>query len=264
MTQIATVSEFGHVLRDLRAQLGLSQADLAGRLRSTQRHVSFLETGRSHPSVHFLSRICRELELSVGQRANLFEASGLRNPYIRRDFQSVEITQALDMIEARVLNNWPFPALVLDPSWNILRQNQAFSNMFGALIPSENASPNLLSVMLSPTMRDMIANWDEAVHILYFRLQAAAASDPHVADIFATAKSQGVFDNLENLFKTDADVPVYVPIRIALPGGGELQMTSLLGQLASVQDALVEGFEIELMIPTDAQSEALLRQMSAG
>ena len=36
---------FGNTLKSLRRERGLSQVDLAGRLGSTQRHVSFLETG---------------------------------------------------------------------------------------------------------------------------------------------------------------------------------------------------------------------------
>lgn len=247
---------FGPVLKDVRSHLGISQAELALRLESTQRHVSFLETGRSVPSHAFVIRICRELGLSVAQRANLFDASGHPNPYPARDFSSQDVTAALDMIEARVLANWPFPALVLDASWNVLRANGAFQTMLGPLMPEGNAPANLLATMLSPVFRALIINWEEAVGALYFRLQAAAAEDQQVAEIFAQARAAGTFDEMD---LGNGEVPVFVPIEMQLPKGPRLSITSMIGKLASTQDALVEGFDIELMIPTDGASEAIMR-----
>lgn len=94
---------FGPVLSSLRHELGLSQSAIAARLGTTQRHVSFLETGRSQPSRAMLGRLVTDLNLSAGQRAALFAASNLRNPYKRRDFSSTEVAETLDMIEHRLL-----------------------------------------------------------------------------------------------------------------------------------------------------------------
>ena len=114
---------FGPALRALRQTLGLSQLALAHRLRSTQRHISFLETGRSRATAGFLQRLCTELNLSTAQRGALFEASELRNPYPARSADDAEIGRALDLIEHRVLRNWPFPAFALDRDWTVLRAN---------------------------------------------------------------------------------------------------------------------------------------------
>lgn len=65
---------------------------------------------------------------------------------------------------------------------------------------------------------------------------------------------------MEKQLQGTDDMPVFVPVIVNLPNGMQLQLTSLLGKLASVQDALVEGFEIELMLPTDAASEELMRR----
>lgn len=43
-------STFGRVLRDWRHKRGLSQLDLALAAEGSQRHISFLESGRSQPS----------------------------------------------------------------------------------------------------------------------------------------------------------------------------------------------------------------------
>ena len=48
---------FGPALRAIRAELGLTQEAVAHALRTTQRHLSFLETGRSAPTREMLGRI---------------------------------------------------------------------------------------------------------------------------------------------------------------------------------------------------------------
>lgn len=255
------MSAFGQVLKDIRGTLGLSQVALAHTLESTQRHVSFLETGRSRPTPGFVSRICRELELNIAQRINLYEASGLRSPYQRRDLGSEDITAALNLIEMRVLRNWPFPALVLDPDWTILRNNTAFDRMFGPFLQRGNTTPNLLEIMVSDPFRAMISNWDQVASVFYYRLQRTASQSPHVATVFADARARGVFAAVEQDLTNTDGIPVFVPIRLDLPNGVKLEISSFLGQLASCQDALVEGLEIELIVPLDEASEQIMRAM---
>ncbi len=251
------MTNFGLVLKDVRAQLGVSQHALAMQLGSTQRHISFLETGRSSPTPSFLARICRELKLSMAQRANLFDASGLMNPYSRRTPDSKDVTRALNMIEARLLAHWPFPGAVLDEAWFILRTNPAFDCMIGPMIPPGN-EPNLLDVLLSPGFRERLLNWDDVLPVFYYRLQASAAVSPRVAEIFERVKQQGLFDGFEDHLTSDIPVPVFVPFRIALAPNVQVEMSSILGRLVSIQDAALEGFEVELMMPTDAASEKTL------
>lgn len=262
----AEQSFFGETVRSLRGTLGLSQLDLAHALGSTQRHISFLETGRSKPTTHFLSRLCTDLNLSAGQRANLFAASGLANPYEPRLMGSADIVATLDLISEHILRNWPFPAFVLDKSWNIIRMNRAADNMLATLQDgdrkAENHKPNLLEVLLSDAFMGRIANWIEASPMIYFRLQASSLRDRSVAELFERARSQGLFDHIKDHIVSQTVAPVFVPIELDLGLPTTLKLTSLVGNLAANQDALVEEFEIELMIPIDAASDAILRGLS--
>lgn len=252
------MSEFGGALKRLRAELGMAQSDLAGAIGSTQRHVSFLETGRSRATPEMVRRLATELSLSAGQRAALFEASGLRNPYKARDFGSSEIAAALDMIEHRLLANWPFPAFVLDEAWTVLRANAPAETMLSVLGGGESER-NLFRIFLSEEFIGKITNWETAGAAIYFRLLAGAAKSAELGEIFETARRMGRFDGVAANLGRD-EIPIFVPVELELPGGARLRLTSLLGQLATVHDALVEGFEIEMMVPMDAESEALLRR----
>lgn len=256
---------FGATLREMRAQLGLSQLALAEAIGSTQRHVSFLETGRARPSQAMVTRLVSDLRLSAAQRAALFDASGFANPFRPARPTADRMAQVLDMLDARVLAHWPFPAFVLDAEWNVLRANAQAAAMFAGAGTADNAPVNLLTLFLSPVFRALVENWKEASTALYFRLQGAAESSALVSERFAQAKAQGLFDHIPSVIRSSEEIPIFVPIVLRQPQGPALQITSLVGRLASTNDAAIEGFEVELMIPVDAQSEScLLRNLPAA
>jgi transcriptional regulator with XRE-family HTH domain len=254
---------FGPALRALRQTLGLSQLALAHRLRSTQRHVSFLETGRSRATPGFLQRLCTELNLSTAQRSALFEASELRNPYPARGPDDAEIGRALDLIERRILRNWPFPAFALDRDWTVLRANAGACAMFAGFgIDLAQPRPSLLTLLLSPAFRGAIRNWEDASLGLYFRLQRVAEVVPEIRTVFDAARADGLFDHIPARLTAQGEAPVLLPVEIAAPGGPVLRLTPFVGQLVSLQDARLDAVEIEFMIPLDDGSEDWLRGLS--
>ena len=242
---------FGAALKNLRSDLGLSQEALASALGSTQRHISFMETGRSAPSQAMIGRLATELNLSAGQRAALFESSGHPNPYRRRDFSSAEVIATLDMLEQRVLAHWPFPGYVMDADWNVLRMNVPAAAMLGSV----GNFTNMLELFLSPEFTARIENWAEVSSAFYFRMQSAAARNDTVRYAFEDARKRGLFDHIPTHLTQPDDIPIFIPAIVRMPDGSRLKLTSILGSLVSVHDALVEGFDIELMLPVDEASE---------
>lgn len=254
---------FGSALKQMRNELGLSQLALAGIIGSTQRHLSFLETGRAHPSRAMIARLATELNLSAAQRATLFDASGFRSPYKKRAPDSAEIAQALDLIEMRLLAHWPFPGLVMDANWTVLRMNDQARAMFAGQIKEGPGNLNAFSLFLAKDFRDRVENWEQASMALYFRMQSEAAESQVIAEAFDHAQKQGIFDHVAaHLIQSD-EIPIFVPMILKMPDGSRLSLTSMLGQLASVHDAIIEGLKVELIMPIDAESEAKLLAMNA-
>ncbi len=247
---------FGSNLKSLRRERGLSQAGLADRLGSTQRHLSFLETGRAGPSRYMVQRIERELALPVARAQVLYESAGFASPYRCRAQDSPDIVEALDLIETRLLAHWPFPAYVLDKRWTILRRNQPGNLFLSGFHEDRNEPPNLFRIFLSQAFRDRILNWEEAAPIFAARLYREAAEDPELEELLEQARENGLLDGLDESFREN--IPIFVPVEVLGPDGSRLKITSLLGQLASVQDAVVEGMTVELMVPMDAASETCL------
>ena len=73
---IETGKNFGSGLRFWRDRRGLSQLDLAAEAETTQRHVSFLESGRATPSREMVLRLAGVLALPLRQQNALLLAAG--------------------------------------------------------------------------------------------------------------------------------------------------------------------------------------------
>lgn len=254
---------FGAALKALRHDLGLSQSALALRLDSTQRHLSFLETGRSVPSRAMVGRIVSELSLSAAQRAMLLEASGFRGGGggTARDMSAPDIQAALNLMEQQILTPWPYPAAILDQDWTVQRSNGPAKTMFAQVLGQDGPHPNVFDLLLSKAMAGMIDNWAEASAAIYFRLLEAANRSETAADILGRARRDGLFDHVAGHVVGQDAGQIIVPIRMTIPGVGTVQMTSLLGRMATAHDALVEGLEVELMVPLDPDSAAIMRAL---
>src|SRR5437879_6236052 len=69
-------SEFGTVLRQWRTRRRLSQLELAIGAGTTQRHVSFLEQGRSTPGRDIVTRLAESLDLTLREHNALLSTAG--------------------------------------------------------------------------------------------------------------------------------------------------------------------------------------------
>jgi transcriptional regulator with XRE-family HTH domain len=75
--------DFAQALRQRRNRRRLSQLELAMRAGTTQRHVSFLESGRSEPGRDMVVRLAESLDLPLRERNSLLIAAGFTPAYPR-------------------------------------------------------------------------------------------------------------------------------------------------------------------------------------
>ncbi len=245
---------FGETLRSVRGELGLTQEAVAQAVGTTQRHLSFLETGRSAPTREMLGRLVAGLDLTAARRAALFAASGFRNPYPPRSLEGAELQAMLDLMARQVLHHWPFPAFVVDRDWNFLRLNEPAEWMVGSF----GGVKNMHALFLSPAFSALVTNWEQASGSFYTRIQEVARRSPAVRAALDEAVAEGRFDHVPRVLGGTDEVPVYVPIEVELPGGWRMRFTSLHGRWASVHDAVAEQLEVELLVPLDEASERVV------
>src|SRR6185295_5644715 len=117
-------SGFGRALREWRTRRGLSQLTLAVDAGISSRHLSFVETGRAQPSREMVLLLARTLDVPLRNRNDLLVAAGYAPVYRRTDLEAppmAHVRRALDFI---LRQQEPYPALVLDRHWNVLKVNE--------------------------------------------------------------------------------------------------------------------------------------------
>lgn len=61
----AIALEFGRVIREVRTELGLTQAELAEKIGSAQQTVARYETGNAKASIDYLAKVCELIPSST-------------------------------------------------------------------------------------------------------------------------------------------------------------------------------------------------------
>jgi transcriptional regulator with XRE-family HTH domain len=74
-------SGFANALRQWRSRRRVSQLELARRAATTQRHLSFIESGRSVPGRAMVVRLAEALEVPLRERNALLLAAGYAPAY---------------------------------------------------------------------------------------------------------------------------------------------------------------------------------------
>jgi transcriptional regulator with XRE-family HTH domain len=167
----------GDLLKYWRRTRGTSQLELAAAAATTPRYVSFVETGRARPSRHMVVRLARALDVPLRERNGLLLAAGYAPSYPHGVLETPELEQVSAAVAAMLAQHEPFPAVLLDRGWNVLRANGGATRLFGGLLaPAPIPDPaNVLRLMIEPgPVRDAVLNWAEVTPALLDRARREA------------------------------------------------------------------------------------------
>jgi transcriptional regulator with XRE-family HTH domain len=110
----------GSLLRQWRQRRRYSQLALAVESEIPQRHLSFIESGRSKPSRDMLIRLAQQLDVPLRERNIMLLAAGFAPVYGERRLASPELAAARDTIEHLLSIQVPHPALAVDRHWTLI------------------------------------------------------------------------------------------------------------------------------------------------
>ena len=116
---------FGPMLRAWRRRRGASQLALALQSGVSQRHVSFLESGRARPSREMVVQLTSALDVPLRQRNAMLLAAGFAPVYRESNLAAPELTPVRQAIDRMLKQQEPYPAIVIDRLWNLLQANEA-------------------------------------------------------------------------------------------------------------------------------------------
>jgi transcriptional regulator with XRE-family HTH domain len=258
------------LLREWRGLRHLSQHALALEAKISQRHLSFIESGRAHPSRDMVLRIADRLELPLRARNELLAASGFAPVYPERPLDASDMRMVRDPLDRILKHHEPYPAMVLDRFWNIVVRNRANSRIVDGLVDTASLasrSPdgrlNFVRLMFDADgIRPHVRNWDVAGPALIARVRREANENP-------SSPSEALLEEFAHLAPAavrspDAQpLPPAVPLELAV-GGSVLRLINMLTTFGTPQDVGVQELRVEMSFPADDCTESLLREGAAG
>ena len=119
--------DFSQTLRANRHRRHLSQLDLALRAGTTQRHLSFMESGRSRPGRTMVVRLGESMELPLRERNELLLAAGYAPVYPQTPLDDPSLEHVRTALGHILTGHLPYPAIVVDAGHDLVLANDAFS-----------------------------------------------------------------------------------------------------------------------------------------
>jgi len=259
-------SAFGRLLKQWRSRRGLSQLDLALSAHTTQRHLSFIESGRAAPSRDMVLRICGTMDVPLRQQNALLLAAGYAPVWGERDLSAPDLAMVDTALDYMLAQHEPYPAFVVDRRWNLLRANRAAAAMTAFLIGPAPADPaagsvNLaMALMSADGLRPYIANWAEVAHYFLRSVQSDARDDGDPQTL-ALLNHLLAFPDVAALAEepptTQISAPV-LPVHFAR-GDTSFRLFSTIATLGTPRDVTLQEVRVECFFPMDDASAGLFR-----
>jgi len=263
---------FGPMLRTWRRRRGASQLALALQSGVSQRHVSFLESGRAKPSREMVVQLTTALDVPLRQRNTMLLAAGFAPVYRETSLGAPELTPVRQAIDRMLKQQEPYPAVVIDRLWNLLDANDAamaftvFLNEGPPPPPPPGKQPNLLRSLLDPKgLRPKLTNWEEVARYLVSTTYAEILADGGEPKALAFIEEVMAYPDVPASFRKlrFEERPAPVLTLDYIVGGKSLSVFTTIATLGTPQDVTLQEVRIECFFPADDRSDALFKSLAA-
>lgn len=248
-------TQFGPMLREWRETRRLSQLDLGLASNVSARHISFLETGRARPSRDMVLHLSEFLDVPRGSRNALLDAAGFSPAYRARDIDETEMAPIREALAWMLDRHMPYPALVLDRHWTVLRANGAAAAMLSAA--GMDTGGCLLELFTDEhRLKALVENWRETGQHMAMRLRTEAAhlgGDARLED--AIRQIEDICGRFDAAKQSHSAV---VPTRYRM-GDTTLSFFSTISQFGTAEDIALADWKIEHFYPADEATRAALQ-----
>lgn len=255
----ASGTALGDLLRHWRDARGKSQLDLSLDAGVSQRHISFIESGRSVPGRQTLLQLATTLDVPFRERNALLLAAGYAPIYTEAAWDAPETHVVTNMLKRMLRQHEPFPALVMDRYWNVLLTNEAAPRFFGRFVDlSLHPQPrNILHLIFDPDgMRPFVRNWTEVAQSLLERVRREAVGrivDERTKALIASLLAYSGEPFSSKITTTSNSTPV-TPLSFE-KNGRVLNYFSMVTTVGSPQSIAAQELRVECMFPADDDTE---------
>lgn len=264
MEKAAAAPGAGDYLRNWRRRRRLSQLDCALEAEISQRHLSFIESGRAKPSREMLLRLAERLEIPLRERNAALLAAGFAPAYHERTLEHQSMATVREAIDLILKGHEPFPALAVDRHWTLLEANSAVVRLLSLVEDQALLEPpvNVLRLSLHPRgLAPHIINLAEwRGHLLdRLRRQISVTRDDVLISLLQELACYPAGDRGRGAAPDTPDYgSVVVPLRLQT-GLGELALISTTTVFGTPRDVLLSEIAIEAFFAADDGTRAILQ-----
>ncbi len=205
------------------------------------------------------------LNVPLGQQNAMLLAAGFAPIWRESDLAAPELAQVNRALDFMLSQQEPYPAVVVDRRWNLLRANGGAERLTefltGPVAAASTEAINLAEWLLSPTgARPLLVNWQEVALHLVRSVEADALTD-------GTAESSALLQRLfalPGIPRASAQIPLVEPFAPVLTmhfrkNDISLRLFTTIATLGTPQHVTLQELRIECFFPADLQSDRLLR-----
>ena len=253
----------GDLLRGWRERRRLSQLDLALDAEISQKHLSFVELGRSQPSREMILRLAEQLEIPLRERNVLLTAAGFAQVYPERPLEDESLAAARRAVDLILNSLNPSPSFAVDRHWTLVAANKAAA-IFTAEVDASLLAPpiNMLRICLHPQgFTPQVVNyaqWRRNV-LEYLRRQVENTADPFLMELYQELKSYPQPASVRNNSPSkEIDYSGFaIPLRLVTKEG-ELSFISTVTVFGTPIDVTLSELAIESFFPADEKTAEIL------
>jgi len=258
---------FPALLRYWRARRGLSQLDLALAADVSARHVSFLETGRTHPSHDMVLRLGATLDVPLRDQNALLRAAGHAPAFPEPQVGELPgpIAQA---IERMLAQQEPFPMTVLDRTYGVVKANVAATRTLLQFVKDPavmTAPPNVFAFLFDPALaRPYVHDWERVAHAMVARLHREVLARPEDGELSALLESLFRYPGVPGGWRQpDFSAPnePTLELRFRKPGL-DLGFLTTMTVFSAPQNVTLEELRIESYFPLDQPTARACSRLS--
>lgn len=261
---------FPSACRQWRQRRKISQLELSLRANVSQRHISYLESGRSQPSRDMVIRLCDALDVPLRERNALLESAGFAGRYQESRLDEQHMAPIRHALQSMLQHHQPYPAVVIDREWNIVMLNEVATAWFGWITEagnltdhfSEKERQNLALMTVHPQgFRQFISNWPAVAPKLLQRIQAELPR----CNAQQTLRMKAIMDMISEPEEAgdsaeDALLPV-LPVDLAI-AGQHMSLFSVISTFGTPQDITTDDLKVEFFYPADAHTMTVFERMA--
>jgi transcriptional regulator with XRE-family HTH domain len=262
MAAVSSKPQVGPLLREWRKRRRRTQLDLALDAGISMRHLSFVETGRSTPSAKMLLLLAERLDIPFRDRNHLLLAAGHAPVFPERSLEDPELTPIREALDLILKGHEPYPALVIDRSWNIVAANSATVALAEWLDPSL-LEPPVDMARVFRTLASRIVNLTEVGAYFIERLerQVAITGDENLAALLGELAGYPPAKREHDPLSEAAASGILMPLRLRGPDETELSFFGTVATFGTAVEVTTSELSIECLFPADAATTEALRNL---